>query len=123
MKFKGDPNYISTGSWFDGTDYSLISIGEGATISSEVSFLTHDWSLHTVGRALEYQTSEVLGSIRAIVVEDYCFIGRGATLMPGVVLRRGSIVGAGAVVRGEFEEYSLIAGTRLPQSAVATITS
>lgn len=111
MRFEGHPNYISTRSWFDGTDYSLISIGEGTTISSRVSFLTHDWSLHTVGRALDYETDEVLGQIRSIEVGEYCFIGRGAILMPGVTLGRGCVVGAGSVVRGRFDDFSLIVGS------------
>lgn len=110
MNIVGTPNYVSTRSWFDGTDYSLITIGHGTTISSEVSFLTHDWSLHTIGRALEYETDEVLGSIREITVGDYCFVGRGAILMPGCSLGRGCVVGAGAVVRGDIPEYSLLVG-------------
>lgn len=48
MVFKGRPNYISSSAYFDGGNYSLIELGEGVTISSEVSFLTHDWALNTV---------------------------------------------------------------------------
>lgn len=38
MVFKGRPNYISSSAYFDGGNYSLIELGEGVTISSEVSF-------------------------------------------------------------------------------------
>lgn len=45
-----------------------------------------------------------------IVIEDNCWIGRGAYVGPGTHIRRGSIVAANSVVRGEFPPGSLIAG-------------
>lgn len=45
-----------------------------------------------------------------IVIEDNCWIGRGAYIGPGSHIRRGSIVAAHSVVRGNFPEASLIAG-------------
>ena len=50
MNFEGAPNYLSSKVWFDGTDYSLITLGEGCTISSYVLILTHDWSADAVLR-------------------------------------------------------------------------
>jgi len=110
MDFEAGVNYISTTAWFDGTDYSLISIGREVTISSDVSFLTHDWSLHTIGKSLGVHTDEPLGITKRIDVGPYCFIGRGATLMPGTKLGEACVVGAGSVVRGEFPARSLIVG-------------
>lgn len=43
-------------------------------------------------------TRAVDGEVRPIRVGRNCFVGGGATLMPGVTIGDGSIVGAGAVV-------------------------
>lgn len=45
-----------------------------------------------------------------IVVEDDVWIGANAVLLDGAVLRRGCVVGAGAVVRGELPAYSINVG-------------
>jgi len=110
MKFTGKPNYLSSTSWFDGTDYSRITIGEGVTISSNVSILTHDWALHTIGKSIGEQTSEPVGRHGTVVIEDYAFIGRGALLLPDSHIGRGSLVGAGSVVRGKIPPMSIYIG-------------
>lgn len=110
MNLKGTPNYISSSCWFDGSDYSRITLGEGCTISSNVSFLTHDWSLHTIGRSLGVITEKPIGRHGDITIGDYAFIGRGSILMPNVVIGKGSVVGAGSVVRGVVPDYSIVVG-------------
>jgi acetyltransferase-like isoleucine patch superfamily enzyme len=45
-----------------------------------------------------------------VVVGEDGDIGVGATLLPGTRLGRGVQVGAGAVVKGCFEDYAVIAG-------------
>ncbi|MGH1437867.1 MAG: acyltransferase [Lewinella sp.] len=110
MVFSGRPNYISSTAWFDGTSYKLIEIGRGTTISSNVSVLTHDWALHTIGRALGIETVKPLGRIQGVKIGEFCFVGRGSTLMPGCKLGRGTVVGAGAVVRGDIPDYSIVVG-------------
>lgn len=110
MTFTGKPNYISSSCWFDGSDYSRISLGEGCTISSKVSFLTHDWSLHTIGKSLGIEKEKPIGRQGNITIEDYAFIGRGSIIMPNAYIGKGSIIGAGSVVRGNIPEYSIVIG-------------
>lgn len=110
MVIEGKPNYISSRCWFDGSDYSRIQLGHGCTISSETSFLTHDWSLHTIGRSLGVEKKPPLGTKGSIKLGEYSFIGRGVILMPGSRIGRGSIIGAGSVVRGKVPEYSIVIG-------------
>jgi len=50
------------------------------------------------------------GIPKAIVIEDDVWIGAGAVIMPGVTLRRGTVVGANAVVTKDTEEYWVVAG-------------
>lgn len=45
-----------------------------------------------------------------IVIEDDVWIGGGAVIMPGIVLKKGTVVGANAVVTKDTEEYSVVVG-------------
>lgn len=45
-----------------------------------------------------------------IIVEDDVWIGANATLLDGAVLRRGCVIGAGAVVRGEIPALAICVG-------------
>ena len=110
MEINGIPNYISSSCWFDGTDYSRIQLNDGCTISSHVSFLTHDWSLHTVGKSLGIVGDLPYGKHGKIFIGEYAFIGRGSILMPNSSIGKGSIVGAGTVVRGNIPDYSIVIG-------------
>ncbi len=45
-----------------------------------------------------------------ILIEDDVWIGANCVLLDGAVLRRGCVVGAGSVVRGELPAYSVCRG-------------
>ncbi len=45
-----------------------------------------------------------------IVIEDDVWIGANVTILKGVVIHTGSIVGAGSVVTKDVPEYSVVAG-------------
>ena len=47
---------------------------------------------------------------KSIVIEDYAWIATGATLLPGVRVSRGAIVGAGAVVARSIDPFTLVVG-------------
>jgi acetyltransferase-like isoleucine patch superfamily enzyme len=47
---------------------------------------------------------------REVVIEDDVWMGAGAIVLPGVCLRRGTVVAAGAVVTHSTEPYTLVAG-------------
>ncbi len=111
MKFVGRPNYLSARINFDGTNYGLIEIHEGVTISSYVRILTHDWSLHTVSKSLGYFSQKPVGDIRGVTIGEYSFIGTGAIIMPGARIGRGCLIGAGTVVRGNIPDYSIVVGS------------
>ena len=48
-----------------------------------------------------------------IVIEDDVWIGANCVILDGAILRRGCVIGAGAVVRGEIAAYSINAGQPL----------
>lgn len=43
-------------------------------------------------------------------IEERCNIGSGTVTVPGAIIRRNSVIGAGAVVKGEIPENSLAVG-------------
>lgn len=71
----------------------LISIGDNVTISTGVTFLTHDASIGAVMGRDVY--SDLVGPIH---VGDNCFIGANTIILPGVTIPSKSIVAAGSVV-------------------------
>lgn len=83
----------------------LISIGNDSTISTNVSFLTHDSS---VGALLGRDSSSDL--VGAISIGNNCFVGAGAILLYGVSLPNRTIVAAGSVVTKSFFEEGIILG-------------
>jgi acetyltransferase-like isoleucine patch superfamily enzyme len=111
--FHGSPNYISTKVWLDSTDYSLIEIGDGVTISSFVRLLTHDWSATTVLRGLGHRVDPPVGRIASISIGHHSFIGTGTVVMPGAHIGHCVIIGAGSVVRGDIPDYAVAFGSPL----------
>jgi acetyltransferase-like isoleucine patch superfamily enzyme len=45
-----------------------------------------------------------------VCIEDYAWIGARAMILPSVTVRKGAVVGAGAVVTKNVEERSIVAG-------------
>jgi acetyltransferase-like isoleucine patch superfamily enzyme len=111
MNFVGTPNYLSARINFDGTDYGLIEIHKGVTISSYVRVLTHDWSLYTVAKSVDHFAEKPIGEIRGVSIGEYSFVGTGTIIMPGTRIGRGCIIGAGTVVRGGIPDYSIVIGS------------
>ena len=48
--------------------------------------------------------------IKGIKIGDDCWIGCNCSILAGVQLGKGCVVGAGSVVNNSFQEYSVIAG-------------
>lgn len=88
-----------------GSEPYLVKIGNNVTITDGVRFITHDGAV-SLFRS-EYPGLHKFGLIS---IEDNCFIGIGAIIMPGVTLGAGSIVGAGSVVTKSVPPGSVCAG-------------
>ena len=48
--------------------------------------------------------------IKKVTIEDDVWIGANAVVMPGVTLHKGAVIGAGAVVTKDVDEYTVVAG-------------
>lgn len=75
-----------------------VLIGPGACICTP----THDTNAVERGKGGSYALP--------IVIEDDCWIGANATILPGVKIAKGSIVAAGAVVCKDVGEGVLVGG-------------
>ncbi|MEA2589520.1 MAG: hypothetical protein QOH66_2447 [Actinomycetota bacterium] len=86
-----------------------IHIGDNVSVSPEVAILTTHHRLDSPGFPLES---------RGVVIEDHVWIGMRATILPGTIIRRGAVVAAGAVARGEIPPLTVVAG--VPARPVGT---
>ena len=57
---------------------------------------------------------------KPIIIEDKAWIGGSVTILPGVKIGYGSIIGAGSVVTKDIEEMSIAAGN--PAKVIRKIT-
>lgn len=110
MDIKGEPIYIGATTSFDGKDYSKIHIGDRTVVSSDVRFLTHDYSISRGLEATGVILEKEVYFVKDIHIGRNCFIGTRSILMPGAKIGNNVIVGAGSVVRGEIPDDSIIIG-------------
>lgn len=110
MDIKGTPVYIAVNVKFDGKDYSKIHIGDRSVVSSDVRFLTHDYSISRAIEAGGTRLEKEAYFLRDIYVGNNCFVGTRSILMPGCRLGNNVIVGAGSVVRGNVPDDTIVMG-------------
>ncbi len=116
IKFTGDEKkikFIDSSAYFDGTDYSIISIGDNVTISREVMFLTHDYSITTafctIGKKIARHEGEPF-FLKGISIGNDSFIGARVSLLPGAKIGNNCIIGACSVVKGTIPDNSIVIG-------------
>lgn len=80
--------------------YGGIRIGNNVQISSQVKLLTNNHDLK----------DPMVLVCRPVVLEDGCWVGTGAFILPGVTVGSGAIVGAGSVVTRDVEPRTIVAG-------------
>ncbi len=98
----GDETYFGKGVFFDLKD--KVSIGNHVTVSMQVSIITH---LDVGNSPLKSQLPSSHAPVR---FEDGSYLGARVTVLQGVTLGRESAVAAGALVREDVPERTLVAG-------------
>ncbi len=109
--------FIDSSAYFDGNDYSLISIGKDTTISMQVIVLTHDYSIVKGLQAIGEPANKRF--LKPVTIGANCFIGARAFLLPGTVIGDNCVIGAGSVVRGEIPSNTIVTGN--PAKVVGNI--
>ena len=83
------------------TEPYLLEIGDRVGISMGTRFVTHD------GSTVQGSGKQIFGRIS---VGDGTFIGCYCLILPGTVIGRDCIVGAGSVVRGKVPDGTVVMG-------------
>jgi len=83
-----------------------IRIGENVIMGQHVSFHSENHNFDRIDLPIRSQGVSRVG----ILVEDDCWVGANAVFLDGAHVGRGSVVAAGAVVRGKIPPYSVVAG-------------
>lgn len=96
--------------FFDPSHCFLISIGDNCTIAPNVRLIAHDAS-----------TFKLLGyaKIGKIDIQENCFIGDSAIVLPNIKIGPNSIVGSGSVVTKDVPPNTIVAGN--PAKVITTI--
>lgn len=84
-------------------DLGGITIGDRTMISPKVTLVTEG---HPVEPSERYDAI----TVAPIVIEEDVWIGAAATVLPGVRIGRGSVVGAGAVVARDVPPMTVVTG-------------
>lgn len=95
----GDDSLIGEKVVLDGRD--RIVIGNHVDIASEVMIYNAEHDVHD---------NNFTAISAPVVIEDYVFIGPRAIILPGVTVKKGAIVGAGAVVTKDVLENQIVGG-------------
>jgi len=82
-----------------------ITIGNDVRVTAGAIIMTHIKPPHYL-RDKGY----VPTVLRPVVLEDHCFIGVNAVVMPGVTVGRASVVASGAVVTADVPPLTMVAG-------------
>ncbi|MCE9661107.1 MAG: acyltransferase [Burkholderiales bacterium] len=88
-----------------------ITIGNHVAIAANTTFAPVNHAYKDRSRLIAEQG--FLPSKGGIVIEDDVWIGANCVLLDGTVLRRGAVIGAGSLVRGEVAAWSVNAGNPL----------
>lgn len=88
-----------------------IIIGSGVAVAANCTFapVNHEYS----SKSLPIRSQGFRPSKGGILIEDDVWIGAGCVILDGTVLRKGCVVGAMSLIRGEVSSYSIQAGNPL----------
>ena len=102
--FIGENTWVGLRSAFYRTQLAEIRIGANCDIGPDVAFVSGS---HELGNPCRRAGK---GSGGDIVVEDGCWIGARVTIMGGVTISQGAIIGAGALVNKDVPADTIYAG-------------
>lgn len=95
----GNDTIVGEGTVLDGRD--KLNIGDHVAIATEVMIYNSEHDIND---------SDFKAKNEPVVIEDYVFIGPRSIILPGVTIKRGAVVGAGAVVTKDVEPMDIVGG-------------
>lgn len=102
--------------WDNGA-YNL-QIGKYCSLAEDILFMidtnhSHDGLFMGIVSELKNQKRTFKSTMRPrgeIIIQNDCWIGHGATIMDGVTIHNGAVVGTNAVVTKDVPPYAIVAG-------------
>lgn len=98
----GDGSFVNAGCQFEG--FGHIDIGRDVFLGPQVMILT---STHDIGEGGQVERNPTAKPVR---IGDRCWLGARATVLPGVTIGEGTIVGAGSVVTKDCKPGAVYVG-------------
>jgi maltose O-acetyltransferase len=98
----GDGSFVNVGCWFEGA--GRVDIGCNVFLGPQVMVIT---SVHEIDSGGQAARIPVPGQVS---IGDRCWLGARATILPGVTIGEGTIIGAGAVVTKDCKPDAVYAG-------------
>lgn len=95
----GEDSIVGEGAVLDGR--AKLYIGNHVDIASEVMVYN---SQHDIN------DETFIAISKAVIIEDYVFVGPRAIILPGVTIGQGAVVAAGAVVTRDIPPYAVVGG-------------
>lgn len=88
--------------------HKSIKIGSNCTFGEGCRIYDHDHKYRNKERHVDFLES-------SIVIEDNCWIGSGTTILKGVHIGEGAVVGAGTVVHFDVPAYTVVVSDVKPK--------
>ena len=95
----GHDTVVGEGAVLDGRE--KLTIGNHVAIASDVMIYNSE-------HVIEHE--DFIAKDEPVMIEDYCFIGPRAIILPGIKVGRGAIVAAGAVVTKDVPPFAIVGG-------------
>jgi len=100
-----DGAFVNIGCFFDGS--ANVHVGRGVRVGPYVRILT---GTHTYANNVMRRGPGSRDLSREVRIERGCWIGMGVSILPGVTIREGCVVGAGSVVVRDTDPNGLYVG-------------
>lgn len=115
----GNASYGTLNLYFFGSAEERIEIGHYCSIAADVSMLAGGG--HSLVTLSSYPfTNKIIhsGHVEAetrgpIRIEDDVWVGHGATILSGVTIHQGAVIGSGSIVTKDVPPYAVFIGTQV----------
>ncbi len=89
-----------------------VKIGEGCQLTNYISVLTHSShiAIRLYGEKYTQEKEPIAYNRGSVELGKYCFVGPHSVIMPNTKIGKGSLISAYSYVKGDFEDFSIIAG-------------
>jgi maltose O-acetyltransferase len=106
----GENTYANLGMMVVFKERISIEIGKNVSIAPYVTFVAESSANNGKEINQNRYVKEILTKESVIIVEDEVWIGANVTILPGIRIGKGAVIGAGSVVTKDVESYCIYAG-------------